>query len=93
MANLKSNGTEIVRYMRADESDLDFVLRASTEISVRSNGWVLRKHTAVIIDVYTPKGYRLVTKGWLRWFKMPVRATAADYEPGWLRDGFKRLDK
>lgn len=70
MANLKSNGTEVRRYVRRRERNDGNVLRDTTYLSERSNGWMLRKHVAVIVDVYHPKGYRLVTRGWRRWYKV-----------------------
>jgi hypothetical protein len=67
MARLKHNGIEVARFVRSRERNDLNVLRDRTYVSVRSNGKVLRKHIAVVVDVYNGKGFRSVTRGWKVW--------------------------
>lgn len=83
MANLKANGTEIVRlerYSVPDANDPDddgTVAKRRTELSVRSNGVVLSKLTV--------------------WFKQRYGSRAGQYVPhnyGWKRMGkLKQTDE
>lgn len=91
MANLKSNGTEVARFVRNRERKDPGVLRDQTFVSVRSNGKVLRKHIAVIIDVYYPKGFRAVTNGWKRWLKYENDGQLATLEQSLTTAGFTKL--
>jgi len=102
MANLKSNGTEVTRFVRRRERNDLPVLRDTTELSLRSNGWVLRKHTTCFVDVYSPNGYRLHTAGWKRWQKIEWKSRDAfahffledawgELQGTWLAAGFEKV--